>query len=168
MAHSMQPIALGVRSAHACGSEGLNRGQVTAPGRFETEQAITRVGLASANLREVEPGDPKWPTPTSAAASTVMRANHGRDTKPEMAVRSLLHRRGMRFRTSQTIRLEGRRWTRPDVVFPRARVAVYVDGCFWHACPEHGTAPRANAGYWSSKLACNVARDSDTTRRLTD
>ena len=48
---------------------------------------------------------------------------------------------------------------RPDVVFPRARVAVFVDGCFWHCCPEHGTSPRANTAYWLPKLKRNVSRD---------
>ncbi len=95
-----------------------------------------------------------------------MRANRGHDTAPEIAVRSLLHRLGFRFRTTHTIRLDGRRWTRPDIVFTRARVAVFIDGCFWHCCPEHGTAPKANAGYWTSKLARNVTRDRDTDAQL--
>ncbi len=114
----------------------------------------------------VERSDPRWPTPSSPAASAIMRSNGWRDTTPELAVRSSLHRRGLRFRTSLTISLAGRRWTRPDVVFPRARVAVFIDGCFWHGCPEHGRAPKANAGYWGPKLAGNVARDRDTDAQL--
>jgi DNA mismatch endonuclease (patch repair protein) len=78
----------------------------------------------------------------------------------------LLHARGLRFRKRLTIRLEGRRWTQPDVAFPRARVAVFVDGCFWHRCPLHGTTPRANSAYWGPKLDRNVARDHDTERQL--
>ena len=95
-----------------------------------------------------------------------MRANKGRDTKPEQAVRSLLHARGLRFRTRYTIRLGDRRWTRPDVVFTRARVVVFVDGCFWHGCPDHATSPANNTSYWGPKLARNVARDRDTDARL--
>jgi DNA mismatch endonuclease, patch repair protein len=95
-----------------------------------------------------------------------MRGNHGRDTSPEAAVRSVLHGRGRRFRKRHTIRLGGRRWTQPDAVFTRARVVLFVDGCFWHRCPEHGTDPRANASYWGPKLDRNVARDRDTDARL--
>jgi DNA mismatch endonuclease (patch repair protein) len=93
-----------------------------------------------------------------------MRSN-ARPTKPEAAARSALHRRGFRFRKSYRIRV-GDRWTRPDVVFTRARVAVYVDGCFWHGCPEHGNTPRANTEYWVPKLNGNVERDQETDRRL--
>lgn len=114
----------------------------------------------------MERGDPSWPTPTSPAVSSVMRGNGGRDTSPERAVRSLLHRRGLRFRTRLTIRLGRGRWTRPDLAFTRCRVAVYIDGCFWHACPDHGTRPRSNSDYWSPKLARNVARDLDTNAGL--
>jgi len=110
--------------------------------------------------------DPNWPIPSSAAASAVMVGNRGRDTRPEVALRSLLHRRGLRFRKSLTIRLGGRRWTQPDVAFPRERLVVYVDGCFWHKCPVHGVMPRANVDYWAPKLERNVARDRDTDRRL--
>ena len=55
---------------------------------------------------------------------------------------------------------------RADLVFTRARVAVFVDGCYWHGCPEHGTNARANADYWASKIAANIARDRDTDQRL--
>src|SRR5690349_14645601 len=114
----------------------------------------------------MKPTDPGWPRPTSAAVSSVMRGNRWRDTSPEAAVRSILHRRGHRFLKRRTIKLEGRRWTQPDIVFPRARVAVFVDGCFWHRCPVHGTDPVANSSYWASKLDRNVARDRDTDLQL--
>jgi DNA mismatch endonuclease (patch repair protein) len=87
-----------------------------------------------------------------------MRRNPRRDTGPEIALRSELHRRGLRFRKDLPLRVPGR-VVRPDVVFTRARVAVFVDGCFWHACPIHGNQPRANTEYWRPKLARNVARD---------
>lgn len=112
----------------------------------------------------MRPDDPRWPKPKSDAVSAVMRGN-ARQTRPEIAARSALHRRGFRFRKSQRIDL-GTRWTKPDAVFPRARVALFVDGCFWHCCPEHGTTPRANSDYWAPKLAGNIARDRDTDRSL--
>jgi DNA mismatch endonuclease, patch repair protein len=97
-----------------------------------------------------------------------MRGNTWRNTSPEVAVRSILHRRGRRFRTRFTIRLVGRRWTQPDVVFTRHKLAVFIDGCFWHRCPDHGTTPRSNSGYWGPKLDRNVARDRDTDRQLAE
>lgn len=96
----------------------------------------------------------------------IMRANRRRDTGPELAVRSLLHRRGRRFRIDVPIRVEGARPIRPDIVFPRARVAVFIDGCFWHGCPEHGTTPATNAAYWVPKLKDNKRRDARNTRAL--
>lgn len=79
-------------------------------------------------------------------------------TQPERLVRSTLHRMGFRFRKDLPIR-EGGMLIRPDIVFTRARVAVFIDGCFWHSCPEHGAAPRKNTGYWNPKLAGNADRD---------
>lgn len=116
----------------------------------------------------VRPGDPGWPRPSTAAVSTAMLANTWRDTKPEVALRSILHRRGRRFQKRKTIQLDGRRWTQPDIVFSRSRLAVYIDGCFWHRCPEHGTEPRSNTAYWGPKLDRNVARDRDTEAQLHD
>jgi DNA mismatch endonuclease, patch repair protein len=92
-----------------------------------------------------------------------MRGNRKRDTRPETALRARLHAKGLRFRKNHRIDLPGLR-VRPDVVFTRKRVAVFVDGCFWHGCPRHGTKPASNTWYWSSKLATNVARD----RRVDD
>lgn len=89
-----------------------------------------------------------------------MQSNRRRDTKPELAVRSELHRRGFRYRVDHPIRIEGERPIRPDVVFVKARVAVFVDGCFWHGCPEHGTLPKeTNRSYWVEKIRQNRARD---------
>jgi DNA mismatch endonuclease, patch repair protein len=89
-----------------------------------------------------------------------------RDTTPEKLVRSALHRRGLRFRIERPLEFDRRR--RADIVFPRARVVVFVDGCFWHRCPEHATFPRANAAFWADKLQRNVDRDRDTDARLTE
>lgn len=99
-----------------------------------------------------------YPHPTSRAVSARMRRNPRRDTRPEVELRSQLHRRGLRFRKDLALRIPGR-VVRPDIVFPRARLAVFVDGCFWHACPQHGNQPRVNTEYWRPKLARNVARD---------
>lgn len=85
-------------------------------------------------------------------------------TKPEVALRRELHRRGARYFVDRAPLPKLRR--RADLVFPRRRVAVYVDGCFWHSCPEHATFPKNNAEWWAEKLAGNVARDRDTDARL--
>lgn len=88
-----------------------------------------------------------------------MRGNKKRDTGPERALRSALHRRGLRFRTDYPLRLETGRPIRLDVAFTRQRIAVFVDGCFWHQCPEHCSVPRSNRSYWEPKLTKNVQRD---------
>lgn len=98
------------------------------------------------------------PAPTSAATTASMRSNRPTGTRPEVTLRSMLHRAGRRFRKDLLIRLPGVA-VRADIVFPRAKVAVFVDGCFWHCCPEHGSRPRANADYWNPKLDRNVERD---------
>jgi len=89
-----------------------------------------------------------------------MRANRKRDTGPERALRSALFARGLRYRVDHPIRAaEGVRPIRADVVFTAARLAVFVDGCFWHGCPDHGTRPTRNSHYWDAKLERNVDRD---------
>lgn len=100
---------------------------------------------------------PQPPAASSLAARAVMRGNRGVDTTPEVALRSALHRRGLRFRKHVQAVRELR--CRPDIVFASRRVAVFVDGCYWHRCPTHGVSPRQNAEYWSAKLDRNVARD---------
>lgn len=99
-----------------------------------------------------------YPEPTSEAATKIGKANTRVDSKCEVALRSHLHRRGLRFRKDLLIRVEGLR-VRPDVVFAKAKVAVFVDGCFWHGCPTHATTPKSNTSYWGPKLAANEARD---------
>jgi len=93
-----------------------------------------------------------------------MQRQRRRDTTPELAVRRALHARGWRFRVDIPP-LPGLR-RRADIVFTRRRVAVYVDGCFWHSCPTHGTIPKSNQAWWVAKLRANVERDGDTERRL--
>jgi DNA mismatch endonuclease (patch repair protein) len=94
-----------------------------------------------------------------------MRRNGRRDTKPEVALRAELHARGERFRKDLPVRA-AERVVRPDVVFTRARVAVFVDGCFWHCCPIHGNQPKKNTSYWGPKLERNLARDSAVNEAL--
>ena len=89
-----------------------------------------------------------------------------RDTLPELQLRSELHARGFRYRVDR--RPVPDLGSRADIVFGPARVAVYVNGCFWHRCPEHGTMPKANAEFWEQKLSRNVERDADVDRILRD
>jgi DNA mismatch endonuclease (patch repair protein) len=95
-----------------------------------------------------------------------MQSNKGRDTKPELALRSAAHALGLRYRVSTRPLRELRRTA--DLVFPRAKVAVFVDGCFWHGCPEHHTVSATNATFWAEKVESNRARDQDTDRCLAD
>lgn len=87
-----------------------------------------------------------------------------KDTAPELALRRELHRRGLRYRVERP--LPGLPRRRADIVFSRKRVAVFVDGCFWHACPVHGTWPSRNDTWWITKLRRNVERDAETDAHL--
>jgi DNA mismatch endonuclease (patch repair protein) len=111
--------------------------------------------------------DRGYPHPTSAAAAAALRGSRKRDTKPELAIRALLHKRGMRFRVDFALSV-GELRVQPDIVFPRARVAIFVDGCFWHKCPLHGNTPRRNTHYWGPKLARNVMRDRAVDNELSE
>lgn len=92
-----------------------------------------------------------------------MATTKQRDTRPELALRVVLHRHGFRYRVDKAV--DGTR-RRADIVFPAERVAIYVDGCFWHGCPLHGTVPKQNRDWWIAKLRANTQRDADTDRRL--
>lgn len=94
-----------------------------------------------------------------------MRATPQRDTRPERAIRSYLHRKGLRFRVHAP--LPGTR-RRADMTFPRLHVAVFVDGCFWHGCPDHMTWPENNAAWWRKKIEATRLRDRETTQYLTE
>lgn len=116
-------------------------------------------------------GEPRRNSPNSPPASSAvvrrrMQSTRRRDTPKELALRRALHRRGLRYRVDAPPMAGMRR--RADMVFAKARVAVYVHGCFWHGCPEHATSPKANAEWWRSKLDANRRRDEDTRRRLED
>jgi DNA mismatch endonuclease, patch repair protein len=105
--------------------------------------------------------------PSAAATDHVrrrMQDQQMRDTGPELALRRRLHAIGLRYRVDRAPLAGLRR--RADVVFGPAKVAVFVDGCFWHGCPEHGVQPRTNSRWWRAKLEANRARDLDTNTRL--
>ena len=104
------------------------------------------------------------PPPSSAAALKRMLAAKPRDTAPEKAIRTAIHHRGLRFLVDTKPIKELNR--RADIVFRSAKVAVFIDGCFWHGCPIHGTQAKANAEFWRSKIKRNQERDADTTKRL--
>ncbi|PQE01977.1 very short patch repair endonuclease [Mycobacterium sp. EPG1] len=101
------------------------------------------------------------PAPLNEHVRRQMRKMPRSDTGVELALRRLLHRRGLRFR----VNYRGLPGT-PDIAFTRARIAVFVDGCFWHRCAEHGTAPKNNAAWWAAKLDANVERDRRKDRDL--
>jgi DNA mismatch endonuclease (patch repair protein) len=88
-----------------------------------------------------------------------MRANRRKDTKPELALRRALHGRGYRYRKDYRLDLAGGTRVRPDIAFTARKVAVFVDGCFWHGCPQHGSRPAVNVWYWEPKLRRNAERD---------
>lgn len=93
-----------------------------------------------------------------------MQANRGRDTGPEVALRSLLHQVGMRFRVDLPLPFDRRR--RADIVFTRVGLYVFVDGCFWHGCPEHFVMPKTRRAFWAAKIEGNRSRDRETDQRL--
>lgn len=106
------------------------------------------------------------PPPSSERVRRQMSQQLTRDTVPEIAIRKLLHAKGLRYRVNLPVVPERRR--RADIVFTSRRVAVFVDGCFWHGCPEHATRPKANSEWWSLKLARNIERDRETDCLLSE
>jgi DNA mismatch endonuclease (patch repair protein) len=105
-----------------------------------------------------------WASSPEVRAS--MRGNRGRDTGPERQLRALLYARGLRYRVSHRPLPSLRRTA--DIVFPKARIAVFVDGCYWHGCPEHHRPARKNAEFWLGKITDNKRRDDETNRALAD
>lgn len=113
-------------------------------------------------MPEREPSRARPEPALSAKMSSLAR----RDTAPELLLRRELHRRGLRFRVQ--LKVPGNRRRTIDIAFTRVRLAVYVDGCFWHGCPEHHVRPRSNSDWWKWKVERNQARDRDTDRHLGD
>lgn len=105
----------------------------------------------------------KRPRPRDAVTRRRFESQRRRDTAPEMRLRRELYGRGLRYRVDYAIPVPRRR---ADLVFARQQVAVFVDGCYWHGCPEHATQPKHNAGWWREKLDANIRRDRETDERL--
>lgn len=101
---------------------------------------------------------------SSPAVRNSMLGNKSKDTKPELIVRRRLHAAGLRYRVhARPIK----NWNRnADIVFSRAKTAIFINGCFWHGCPAHYKNPKANFSYWSQKIERNVERDTETFKRL--
>ncbi|MFE7889708.1 very short patch repair endonuclease [Streptomyces sp. NPDC057412] len=133
-----------------------------------TRQANLRAAWSLAEEAGLLVGDQKvdgsWASSPGTRAS--MRSNRGRDTKPELRLRSELHRTGLRYIVSARPVPSLRRTA--DVVFTRHKVAVFVDGCYWHGCPTHGLTPTKNRDFWVAKIEGNVKRDTETNLRLVD
>ena len=106
------------------------------------------------------PTVPPHPGSTNAAVSVRMSRAKRRDTAPEIRLRRALHAQGLRFRVAFPV--PGQRRRSIDIAFTRPKLAVFIDGCFWHGCPRHGTKPRSNSDWWVVKLAANQQRDADT------
>ena len=143
------------------------------PGRVSP--TVADDGAATAAKRSATPSKSKSPSGSPSASNGVpaassdvirrrMRNTKRRDTKPEIELRSELSRMGLRFRIDYAINGSRRK---SDIVFLRDRVVIYVDGCFWHGCAEHGTIPKQNREWWVDKLATNRRRDADTDAALT-
>lgn len=102
--------------------------------------------------------------PSSAAASRRMAKVRQKGTAPEIAMRRQLYRIGLRYRVNYEVLKKPRRVA--DLAFPRLKIAVFIDGCFWHGCPEHASWPKQNAEFWRQKIEANRLRDRDTNERL--
>ena len=115
-----------------------------------------------AETRETDAMRRSWASSPSVQA--VMRGNRGRDTGPEMRVRRLLHAAGLRYRVNYRPLASNR--ATADIVFTRAKVAVFIDGCFWHGCPEHHRPAKTNEWFWRTKVDATKERDHRTTEAL--
>ena len=102
--------------------------------------------------------------PLTPGVRARMRKQARRDTTPELQLRRALHAAGYRFRVNYPVPGMARRSI--DIAFTKRRVAVFVDGCFWHACPQHATWPESNSTWWHEKLTKNATRDRETTAHL--
>lgn len=119
---------------------------------------------ANSDLEKSEVPVPRSSWASSEAVRRSMRGNRSRDTKPEMAVRRLVHGAGLRYRVASKPEVGVRNTA--DMVFSGPKVAVFIDGCFWHSCPLHGVRPKSNNGYWDVKLDATRARDARVTALL--
>lgn len=104
------------------------------------------------------------PPAVSVSVSRRMSRVRQKDTKGELALRAELHKRGYRYRVNQVVSLKPRRTA--DIAFTKLKVAIFVDGCFWHGCPLHASWPKSNAAFWREKITKNMTRDTETTALL--
>ncbi|WP_280723294.1 very short patch repair endonuclease [Kitasatospora sp. MAA4] len=137
-------------------------GKLDRPTRVENLREGWRLAREAGMLSKPSAPEDSWAS--SPATRKSMVGNKGRDTKPELRLRSLLHRAGLRYRVSARPIPSLRRTA--DVVFPKAKVAVFVDGCYWHGCPEHRSVPATNRDFWVEKIKDTKARDAETVRLL--
>ncbi|GAA2006152.1 very short patch repair endonuclease [Catenulispora subtropica] len=131
---------------------------------FGQARAAGLLTIAENRVSDIPLARGSWAS--SPASRSVMRANRSRDTKPEIAIRRELHRLGFRYRVAFPAPIGMRRTI--DIAFTRMRVAVFVDGCFWHGCPDHYRPATRNAAFWGEKINANRERDADTNRRLVE
>ena len=137
-------------------------GLVDHPTRAENLREGWRMAEAAGLLSPAPVVEDSWASSRGTRKS--MQANKGKNTKPELRLRSLLHREGLRFRVSIRPLPSLRRTA--DIVFTKAKVAVFVDGCYWHGCADHRTIPATNRDFWTQKIEGNKARDAETVRLL--
>lgn len=104
------------------------------------------------------------PKASSDKVHAIMQRNVGRETDPEVLLRSALHRRGLRFR--KDLRVETSLKIKVDIAFPKQRLCIFIDGCFWHGCPLHFEVPKTNSDWWREKIEDNRARDARQTQQL--
>ncbi len=138
--------------------------QVTRPSREENLAEAWRQAQIQMPTTTPESLSASWAS--SPASRSVMRGNKSRDTRPELALRSAVHALGLRYRVGVRPIAEIRRTA--DLVFASARVAVFLDGCFWHGCSEHHRPSSQNSQFWSKKISANRRRDAETNKLLTD
>ncbi|MEV6360214.1 very short patch repair endonuclease [Nocardia asteroides] len=132
--------------------------------RFKNLVEAWELARVAGRVRDELPPAESWAS--SPAIKAVMRANRGRDTSPELQLRALLFENGLRYRVS--VRPISKLRRTADIVFPRARVAVFVDGCYWHGCPDHYRPSTKNSEFWATKIDSNRLRDEDTNRALAE
>lgn len=137
-------------------------GQVSGQTRDENLAAAWQRALAKKMLT-AETDETSWAS--SPAVRNVMRGNRSRDTRPELALRSAVHALGLRYRVNARPIAEIRRTA--DLVFPGPKVAVFLDGCFWHGCADHHRPSTRNSDFWSEKIKANRERDAETDKLLT-
>ncbi|WP_078967949.1 MULTISPECIES: very short patch repair endonuclease [unclassified Streptomyces] len=125
---------------------------------------MSEQGLPEASAEQWTPPEGSWAS--SAATRQSMLGNRSRDTAPELLLRSLVHAAGLRYRVAAKPLPKMRRTA--DMLFRPAKVAVFIDGCFWHGCPEHFVMPKTNQPYWEEKIGRNIQRDRDTDNRLAE